>query len=274
MPQDSGINSTPVVTQIAPSGEAQNVLESTLTGKSEGANMAENITLSAHELRTILTVMRNYLWVSQYQKEEPIGPKVGRNLHIVTYALEHLIGLVENTLLVARIEKGSVMLMQQEADLVEITNTIIAKYSEKAISAGISLVFDTSIAKAPVLVDRAKCVDAISYIVDNALKFTPRQGRITFKVLQSEDELRHELTIEDTGPGIPKHLQKNLFAKYGKIDESYVGLPGGRTGAGLGLFIAAKLMQMQSGDISIQSDAGAGTKCVVSLPISGIQPHA
>lgn len=244
---------------------AKEVVESSLTPKDLAALPTEEITLSAHEVRTVLTVMRNYLWVSTYQQEEPLGPKVKRNLSVVSYALDYLVMLVENNLTVKKIEKNEVKISSSEKDLVELVNEVVAEYTDKAVNAGISLVYEPSVQKAITHIDVQKTKDAIGRIIENAIKFTPTQGRVSFKIMESDSEEFYEVRISDTGPGIAKYEQVGLFKKYGKIDASYANVRG-QDGAGLGLYIAAKYTELQNGKISVQSDAGAGATFVVSLP--------
>lgn len=248
-------------TQLNP----KDVIESNLSAKDLVDLPLEEVTISAHEARTVLTVMRNYLWVSTYQTDEPLGPKVKRNLSIVAYALEYLVTLIENNLMVTKLERNQVKLTLAQIDLIEITRSMIEQYAQKADTLGISIVQEPSIQKALVNADAQKTQDIIGRVIDNALKFTPSQGKVSFKVIESDDEEYYEVRISDTGPGISKVDQQKMFKKYSKIKASYNSVRG-ESGAGLGLYIAKCLVEMQKGKITIKSDAGAGSTFVVSLP--------
>ncbi|MFO0703928.1 MAG: HAMP domain-containing sensor histidine kinase [Patescibacteria group bacterium] len=253
-------SATPVITQTP-----KELVEATLKAEDVVNAPKEEVTLSAHEIRTVLTVMRNYLWVSTYQQEEPLGTKVKRNLSIVSYALDYLVMLVENNLTVKKIENNEIKMTIGDHDLVEMVGDVVAQFSEKAIRAGVSLIYEPSVQKAFVKADVQKTKDSIGRILENAIKFTPSQGRVSFKISESDSEDFYEVRISDSGPGIAKYEQADLFKKYGKIDSSYANVRG-EDGAGLGLYIAAKYVEMQNGKIRVESDAGAGATFVVSLP--------
>ncbi len=243
----------------------KDVIESNLSAKDLADLPIEEVTISAHEARTVLTVMRNYLWVSTYQNDEPLGPKVKRNLSIVTYALDYLVTLIENNLTVTKLEKNQIKLTLEAIDLVEVINSMVGQYSEKAKTLGVTILHEPSPPKAPIKADIQKTKDIIGRIIDNALKFTPAQGKISFKIVESDDEGYYEVRISDTGPGIAKIDQQKMFKKYSKIKASYSNVRG-ESGAGLGLYIAKCLTEMQNGKIDVRSDAGAGAIFVVSLP--------
>ncbi len=243
----------------------QGIVEKYLSTKDLKELPTEQISLSSHTLRTTLTILRNYLWVTMYQKDEVLGPKTKRNLSIIRYAAEFLNNLIENTLVVNKIDDGKVTVKKSQTDLLKLVEEVISKYSSRAVESGVTLVLSASLKEAPAMIDAQKTTSILDRLVENALKFTPAQGKVSFKVSESDDESYFEVSVSDSGPGIDKIAQKELFKKFGRIEESYANLESD-DGSGLGLYIASKYAQLQGGKIVVKSDAGAGATFVVSLP--------
>jgi signal transduction histidine kinase len=254
--------------KIADDKIANEVVKVNLSPKDIADLSKETVNLSAHEVRTLLTIMRNYLWVMTYQKDEQIGPKTRRNLSIVAYTLEYLVMLVENELIVTKIDSKAISVSHDDFNLMDLTNELLADFGPLATNSEITLSIDPSIPKAIVNGDFQKTKDAVGRLISNSLKFTPPRGRIVLKVAESDDGEYFEISVSDTGPGIAKPDQSKLFKKYGRLASDFASPSQAETGAGLGLYIAKNYIELQSGKIIIKSDAGAGSIFVVSLPKS------
>lgn len=96
-------------------------------------------------------------------------------------------------------------------------------------------------------------------IFGNALKFTPENGSITVTANQNENGV--SVSIRDTGTGIPKESQKRIFEKFYQADSSR-----SMRGNGLGLAIAARIVQLHGGEITVESEEGKGSEFTVTLP--------
>src|SRR5437667_9697945 len=118
---------------------------------------------------------------------------------------------------------------------------------------------ETSADGATAVGDRAKTDQALQNIVDNALKFT-QVGEVV--VTAGVDRDRVEVTVRDTGPGIPSRDLSRIFERFYKVDRSRGGLPG----RGLGLSIARHLVELQGGTIVAESSGGSGTIVPLRLP--------
>jgi signal transduction histidine kinase len=101
-------------------------------------------------------------------------------------------------------------------------------------------------------------------LVDNALKYTPSRGQVTLSAANVGNEI--ELSITDTGEGIPDEALPHLFDRFYQVDPSRAG--GGKHGAGLGLAIVQEIIQAHGGRISVRSQAGHGTMFVIHLPLA------
>ncbi len=142
------------------------------------------------------------------------------------------------------------------ADLV---GDLIDRFQTRASAAGLQLRAEMHDGDLQVLGDRAKTDQALQNIVDNALKFT-REGEVV--VSATTDHGRVEITVRDTGAGIPPKDIPRIFERFYKVDRSR----GGQPGSGLGLSIARHLVELQGGTISADSRPGVGTEVRVRLP--------
>jgi signal transduction histidine kinase len=106
--------------------------------------------------------------------------------------------------------------------------------------------------------DRFRVIQAIMNITGNALKFTPRGGRVALRV--SGDASAMQIEVEDTGPGISEEDLPHLFDRYWKTARE------GAEGAGLGLAIARGIVDAHRGRISVSSEPGHGSRFTITLP--------
>lgn len=227
----------------------------------------EFVSIVSHELRTPLTIIKNYLWLILHESRDQISPEVIEKLNIVAQSTDRLMLLVEDTLTVSRIENGKITIKREPLDLIARVEYIMEIYEIKAKEKNIVTTLRTELQSAMVNADVNRIHEVIVNIYGNALKFTPYGGSITFEVRRSEGGGEYEISITDTGPGIPKEKQDKLFTKFGKIEESYANLPN-INGTGLGLYICMEIMKLHGGTIRVDSDAGRGATFVISLPIN------
>jgi signal transduction histidine kinase len=106
-------------------------------------------------------------------------------------------------------------------------------------------------------------VQAFTNIVDNALKFTPANGEVVIRAGQAAGKI--EVSVYDTGPGIPAEDLPHIFDRFYQTDKSR--RREGR-GSGLGLSIAKEIIQAHHGTITVQSLPGKGSMFIVTLPVS------
>jgi two-component system sensor histidine kinase ResE len=112
--------------------------------------------------------------------------------------------------------------------------------------------------------DGDRLAQVFSNLVDNALKFTPRGGNVTIRVSQDRGEL--QVSVNDTGRGIPAGSLPHIFDRFYRGDVARSG--GDQHGAGLGLAIAHEVVAAHGGRISVRSTEGRGTGFIVHLPLT------
>lgn len=118
----------------------------------------------------------------------------------------------------------------------------------------------------PIYVDQAHMERILNNLLDNAIKFTPNNGRITISVKLDPDHSPASIIVgvSDTGPGIPTYVQEQLFNKYKQFRTSQ----GRRTGSGVGLYYCKLAVEAQRGHIWVESQVGQGSTFYFRLPLA------
>jgi len=220
----------------------------------------------SHELKTPLTSIQGFAQAllddtantpeSRKQAAQIIYDESGR-MHRMALDLLDL----------ARLEGGIADLKMADVDMKALLQNIIEKFTPRAQRADVALQLKT-VDNLPVLIgDGDRLAQVFTNLVDNALKFTPEGGQVTLSAENAGAEM--ELSITDTGPGIPKEALPRLFDRFYQVDESRAG--GEEHGTGLGLAIAKEIIQAHGGRIGVRSGSGQGTAFTIHLPLNTVQ---
>ncbi len=231
-------------------------------GQAEAANQAKTRYISAisHELRTPLNSILGY---AQLLDEDPTLPVHRKQaVGVIRRGGEHLLGLIEGTLDIARIEGGKLTLEPKPMRLRESLQQIVHMFELQALHKGLR--FEHDIEGAPVLVraDERRLTQILINVLGNAVKFTQR-GRVAFRAAHLRDMAVFE--IEDTGPGIAPEDLERIFEPFSRGGQpgSAGAAPGG--GTGLGLTIAKMLTDLMGGELTVSTKLGEGTVFRVRL---------
>ncbi len=168
--------------------------------------------------------------------------------------------IISDLLNISRIERGIISTEILPHNLSEMIHKAIKEHEEYIGKKGLRLNMDNIDDKMIVLSDRDKLFEALSNVIDNAIKFTEK-GSIT--IATKKDDQYGLIDIIDTGKGIPENQLNNLFQK----DQIFSGAPKANSGAGLGLYIAKEFMKLQNGDIQIRSSIGKGCHVSFKIPL-------
>lgn len=184
------------------------------------------------------------------------------SLEIAQRSANRLLKMVESLLEIARLESGRLELHTIEADIGSLIEQMTAEFVDQASQDEIRLVFDISPDLPKVHIDRDKIQRVLNNLIDNALKFTGRGGKICIRA-EPHGEMEVVLRVTDNGPGIPSEYREKIFERFVQVP----GLSSRRKGAGLGLTFCRLAIEAHGGKIWVESQVGEGSTFVVVLPI-------
>jgi len=220
----------------------------------------EFISTVSHELRTPMTIVRE--GISQVY-EGLLGPTTGDQNQILSITLEsidRLARMINDLLDISRLEAGKMQLNKGIIDLVVVSKIVQTSFSTIAKERGLKIELDTSKNVIEVHADQDKIIQVLTNLLGNAFKFT-KIGSIKISLDEKDGEVLCSVT--DSGRGMSEKQLGKIFDKFQQFGRE-VG-PGDK-GAGLGLSISKKLMDLHGGRIWATSEMGVGSTFVFSLP--------
>lgn len=224
------------------------------------------VSVTSHELRTPMTIIKSYLWMLQNKKAGELNPKQEEYLNKAIKGSERMLNLINDTLSISRIERGKVELSIQKMDIVPLITEIVDEFRVRTDEKKIYLKLDVQSNLPEVYTDKEKMREIITNLLGNALKFTT-EGGITVKLEKIElTQTYIKISVTDTGKGIDSNDIGKLFLKFGRLDNNYqtVAESGG---TGLGLYIVKSLVEMMGGRIVAFSEGiGKGSTFWFTLP--------
>lgn len=234
----------------------EDVTQQRVADKSRNAFVAQ----ATHELRTPLTNIRLYVETALEQGEKDPAERA-RCLNVINQETARLERIVDDLLKIAEIEAGSLKLTHDDVRIDELMARLLVDYEKQAQDSGIALAFNLP-PKLPTLhADRDKLALAMHNLIGNALKYTPRGGRVAVNVDADENRLVFE--VRDTGIGISKEDQAHVFDKFYRANDRRVDLI---VGTGLGLAIARDVIRLHGGDITVESELDKGSTFTLTVP--------
>jgi two-component system, OmpR family, phosphate regulon sensor histidine kinase PhoR len=216
----------------------------------------------SHELRTPLTSIYGFAETLLRGDVEFSEAERGTFLGYIASESERLINIVDDLLNVARLETGTLGLNLTSTNLGELVDEAVARFTEHLER---DFIFDVEVPGNAVFVraDREKLAQIVMSLVDNAVKFSPDEGRISVSARRRSDTA--EIRVTDEGIGIARADQPRIFTKFYRAEEAVRHSP---QGAGLGLFLARGLLAAMGGRIWVESEEGNGSTFVFELPIA------
>lgn len=212
----------------------------------------------SHELRTPLTSIRalvETLESGAVDDERVAMDFLGR----IVGEVNRLTALVEDLLDLARLEAGRSPLRLEWIDPGELVQVGADRMRPQLERAGLTMSVTRDDHLSPIKVDRARIEQVLINLIHNAIKFTPSGGEVKLDISQREGVTR--ISVADTGVGIAREEQARLFERFYKSDKARRS-----EGTGLGLAIAKHIVQAHGGEISVESDVGAGATFRFTLP--------
>jgi signal transduction histidine kinase len=214
----------------------------------------------SHELRSPLTSIKGFAqaMVDGTAKGKEAQLKAAT---VIEDESKRMMRLVEELLEFSRLESGQITMVKEPVDLKELLHQCYEIFLMHAEEKGVNLKKDVE-PLPPIIGDIDRLEQVFSNLLDNALKHTPSGGDINI-IARHPNPNFAEISITDTGPGIPAEQMRHVFERFYRADPS-----AGKAGAGLGLAIARQIVLAHRGDIMAKSTLGKGTEFVVRLPAS------
>ena len=239
-----------------------------LAEHAQAANKAKTAFLShmSHDMRTPMNAIMGFTGIAM--KNNP-SDEVKNCLEKIDESSEHLLSLINDVLDLTRVESGKVKYNPVPTDLKSITDSALDITKGFLTNRDISFKIQREEAKIPnVLVDPVRLRDVLVNILSNAVKFTPDGGTITFEARCQEKGgdgyINMHYRISDTGIGMSEEFTKEVFEEFAQEDSDV------RTqyhGAGLGMAIVKKYIDMMGGTILVHSKKHEGTTFTVDIPL-------
>jgi len=222
------------------------------------------ITVTSHELRTPMTIIKSYLWLINEGRAGEINEKQKEYLTKSLNATERMLNLINDMLSVSKIDQGRVGYKLEKIDIDHFIAETLGEFEVKAKECGNKLIFEHTNEEKLVLADKKRLKEVLYNLIGNSMKFTTN-GKIKVVVTQTntpfaENDTFVKISVIDTGKGIPKEDMDKLFKKFGKLEHSYEKMAE-NGGTGLGLYITRQLIEGMGGKISAKSDGpGKGSE--------------
>jgi signal transduction histidine kinase len=221
---------------------------------------SEFIANVSYELRTPLNAIIGFAEILNQAYFGTLNERQAEYSRGILEASNRLLSLINDILDIATIEAGYLQLDLGKVDVQALLSSIETFAAERARNRSLAFTIDCPPGIGTVVADERRLKQAIYNVVSNALKFTPPGGRIAIAARRADGAL--EISVTDTGIGIDPQDQTIVFEKFAPIRSQ-----GRQTGAGLGLALVKKLIELHHGRVELQSTPGAGTRVTCRIPL-------
>ncbi|HFQ92788.1 MAG TPA: HAMP domain-containing histidine kinase, partial [Anaerolineae bacterium] len=217
------------------------------------------ISIASHELRTPLAVIMGYVSFLREEADETVAEQ----FDTVLDAAVHLRGLIQDMANLSYVDAGQTTLLRQMVDLAALVREMELASDETAVAKNQTITLNLPAEPLIVLIDRSMIEVILGNLLNNAVKFTPQNGRIAITVERQGREAWFR--IQDSGSGIPEDQLDRIFHRFYQVESPLVREHGGM---GLGLSIAKELVELNDGRIWAESAGKNGSEFIVALPLA------
>jgi signal transduction histidine kinase len=221
------------------------------------------VAMVSHDLRTPLANVRMFLEALTDGLYGKISESGNKKIIFLEEGVDRLMRLVAQLLEVERIESRKLDL--EKTSMTKILERSVEAVSSLAQSRRVALVANISPSDTDLLADEARIVQVVVNLLSNALRFSPSGSDVKVAIAEQGDYF--ELSVADSGIGVPKEYQEVIFQRYRQANGGVQK----KDGVGLGLYIAKTLVEQHGGTIGIDSEEGKGSKFWFRVPKLGPQ---
>jgi PAS domain S-box-containing protein len=245
----------------------QKAEESLLEGKivAEEANRTKSEFLAnmSHELRTPLNSVLGFSQILQKNPSNHLDDKELKYVGNIYRSGSHLLELINNILDISKVESGNMDFSPETVNIEEIIDDTIVLVEPMAKKKSIDLHLNIKAEGLEIHVDRLKFKEIMYNLLSNAIKFTPKKGTVSVTSKCVNENV--QISVSDTGIGIPEEKHRSIFDPFKQVDSSSNRKYGG---TGLGLALVKKYVEMHGGEIWIESEVGVGSTFTFTLPFA------
>ena len=217
----------------------------------------------SHELRTPVSIIKGFADSIQEDYEILSENKRKSFLSKIQKNAERLNSLVEDLLVLAKLEKPKTTLSKEPLDLCELVREIEEEFLQRKESSLPKLILLCPAAPVRILADPQKLVSVFENLIDNAIIHAGGLSQISIRISENLEDNSITSEVEDDGKGIEQEDQEMLFERFYRVDK---GRSRNRGGTGLGLSIAREIIDAHDGEISVRSKVDSGTVFSFKIP--------
>jgi K+-sensing histidine kinase KdpD len=219
---------------------------------------AEFMHMLSHDLKNPLAAIVG--WKSLLEKTTELDERGTRYLNQIGLAVDRMLKMIAE-LLTTVTEEASIQLVEKPCDLYAVVDQVLADSAGAALYKSITLRQETAVSTCPILADENRLYHMVLNLVDNAIKYSPRQTAVHVSVFREEQWLG--VRVRDEGPGIPEEDRKRLFDKYFRGAAAQM-----QPGSGVGLSAVQNIAKAHGGKASVANRPEGGAEFTVRLPAS------
>lgn len=227
----------------------------------------EFVSTVSHELRTPLTSIAGSLGLIAGGAVGALPEKAARLISIAQSNSQRLVRLINDVLDMEKLASGSLPFHMTNTSLAGVARRSIEQTRGYAEQLGVDLVLDAEDPDLLVRGDPDRLVQVITNLLGNAAKYSPRGGRVVTRVRRDGSTVK--LSVVDRGPGVPEAFRDRIFTRFAQADASDAR---GKSGTGLGLYIAKEIAERHGGRLWFESPPEGGATFHMDLPALAEQP--
>lgn len=220
------------------------------------------ISIASHQLRTPASGVKQYIGM---MLEGYVGDLSKEQLDMLTRAYEsneRQLKIIDDLLMVAKVEAGKISLNRQQVNMVDLVKDIMKELNQSFTNARQTVMLSSTAENLVACVDQDRIRMAIENILENASKYTMQKGKIEINLQKNKSNL--QIKITDNGVGISAQDRKRLFQKFMRLGNPALHAV---SGSGLGLYWAKQIVDLHDGNIHVKSVLGEGSEFTIEIPI-------